>query len=289
MLIPIVYSNDPSLLNRVFLSSGSAIKQSLIVQKLNFGNRQKLKRTVVFNYLDHYDRSCYCQVMSNISSSKTSSKEKEPRKSKGQASRETILLAATKLATLKGLSGLSLADLAAEVGMSKSGLYAHFKDKEELELAMIDTAAVIFDQEVLQPAARANGGVERLRTVADAYLSHLERKVFPGGCFFAAVAAELDTRPGAARDRVFEVISNWFSLLQQCILEAQELGEIDSQTNVDQAVFELEAMLLAANFLFVMTNDSMNLSKGRRGVEHVLARLTGSTGSKNQRSPHRTR
>jgi AcrR family transcriptional regulator len=225
--------------------------------------------------------------MSNISSSETSSEEKEPRKSKGQASRETILLAATKLATLKGLHGLSLSDLAAEVGMSKSGLYAHFKDKEELELAMIDTAAVIFDQEVLQPAARANGGVERLRAVADAYLSHLERKVFPGGCFFAAVAAELDTRPGAARDRVFEVISNWLSLLRQCILEAQELGEIDAQTNVDQAVFELEAMLLAANFLFVMTNDSMNLSKGRRGIENVLAQLKVSAEPQNQRSPRR--
>ncbi len=225
--------------------------------------------------------------MGNISSSKTSSEEKEPRRSKGQASRETILLAATKLATLKGLNGLSLADLAAEVGMSKSGLYAHFKDKEELELAMIDTAAAIFDQEVLQPAARANRGVERLRAAADAYLSHLERKVFPGGCFFAAVAAELDTRPGMARDRVFEVISNWFSLLRQCILEAQELGEIASYADVEQAVFELEAMLLAANFLFVMTNDSMNLSKGRRGIENVLARLSVCPKPQNQRSPRK--
>ena len=215
--------------------------------------------------------------MGNISLSKTSLEGKKPRKSKGQTSRETILLAATKLATIKGLSSLSLGDLAAEVGMSKSGLYAHFKDKEELELAMIETAAVIFDREVLQPAMNAHGGTERLRVVVDAYLSHLERKVFPGGCFFAAVAAELDTRPGLARDRVFKVIDGWLSLLRQCILEAQEIGEIDSKADVDQAVFEIEAMLLAGNFLFVMTNNLIHLSQARQGTENVLARLSVST------------
>lgn len=157
--------------------------------------------------------------------------------------------------------------------MSKSGLYAHFKDKEELELATIETAVVIFDQEVLQPAARAQGGTKRLRAAADAYLSHLERRVFPGGCFFASVAAELDTRPGLARDRVFEVIDRWLSLLKQCLIEGQEFGEIDSKAEVDQAVFEIEAMLLAANFFFVMSNDLVHLSQARRGVENVLTRL----------------
>jgi AcrR family transcriptional regulator len=226
--------------------------------------------------------------MSNISLSKTSSEGKEPRRSKGQASRETILLAATKLATIKGLIGLSLADLAAEVGMSKSGLYAHFKDKEELELATIETAAVIFDHEVLQPPAGAHGGTERLGVMVDSYLSHLERRVFPGGCFFAAVAAELDTRPGPACDRVFEIVDSWLSLLRQCIFEAQELGEIDSNADVDQAVFEIEAMLLAANFLFVMGNDPSHLAQARRGVENVLARLAVSTElKKKRRSPRK--
>src|SRR5512141_1698595 len=149
--------------------------------------------------------------MSNISLSKTSSEGSEPRRSKGQTSRETILLTAAKLATIKGLSGLSLGDLAAEVGMSKSGLYAHFKDKEELELATIETAAVIFDREVLQPAMKAQAGTERLKAVAASFLSQLERKVYPGGCFFAAVAAELDTRPGPARDQVVKMLDNWLS------------------------------------------------------------------------------
>src|SRR5262245_62496893 len=99
----------------------------------------------------------------------------EPRRSKGQVSRTTILLAAAKLATTKGLDGLSIGDLAAEVGMSKSGLYAHFKSKEELELATIATAAAIFDREVLQPVTRAPAGIERLRTLVNSFLSYLER------------------------------------------------------------------------------------------------------------------
>lgn len=218
------------------------------------------------------------------SSLKTSSEGDEPRRSKGQTSRDIILLAAAKMATTKGLNGLSLGDLAAEVGMSKSGLYAHFKSKEELELATIETAAMIFDGEVLQPAMRARAGVERLEVLASSFLSHLERKVFPGGCFFAAVAAELDTRPGPARDRVVEVLGSWLALLRQCILDAQALGEIDPDAEVSQAVFEIESMLLAANFLFGMMNDPIHLTQGRRGIENTLARLAVSTELKKKRS-----
>src|SRR5262249_26926999 len=215
---------------------------------------KKNERSFLIDNLDYYDRSCYCQGMSDALSKKTSSAGGEPHPSKGQASRANILLAAAKLATTKGLVGLSIGDLAAEVGMSNSGLYAHFKSKEELELATIETAAAIFDSEVLQPVTRAPAGIARLKSLTNSFLSHLERRVFPGGCFFAAVAAELDTRPGSARDRVVEVLNSWLSLLRQCILDTQTLGELDPQAQVDQVVFEIQAMLLAANFLFVMTN-----------------------------------
>ncbi len=219
----------------------------------------------------------------------TSLENGEPRRSKGQSSRDIILLAAAKMATIKGLNGLSLGDLAAEVGLSKSGLYAHFKSKEELELATIETAAMIFDSEVLQPAMRARAGTERLEVLASSFLSHLERKVFPGGCFFAAAAAELDTRPGPARDRVVEVLGNWLALLRQCILDAQVLGELDPNAEVDQAVFEIESMLLAANFLFSMMNDPIHLTQGRKGIENALARLAVSAEPKKKRSAHKTR
>jgi AcrR family transcriptional regulator len=159
--------------------------------------------------------------MKTPSSKKNGTPGDEARPSKGEASRATILLTAAKLATARGLDGLSIGDLAAEVGMSKSGLYAHFKSKEELELATIETASAIFDREVLQPAAPAPAGTGRLRALVDAFLLHLERRVFPGGCFFASVASELDTRPGPARDRVVQMLDKWHSLFRQCILDAQ--------------------------------------------------------------------
>jgi AcrR family transcriptional regulator len=206
------------------------------------------------------------------------------RPSKGEASRGAILLAAAKLATTRGLDGLSIGDLAAEVGMSKSGLYAHFKSKEDLELATIETAAAIFEREVLQPAARARAGTERLGALVDAFLSHLERKVYPGGCFFAAVASELDTRPGPARDRVVAMLDQWQSLFRQCIVDAQASGEIDPEAELAQAAFEIQAMLLAGNFAFVMTNDPIRLAQARKGVEHVLAHLAVGEKPKKKRS-----
>src|SRR6516162_4577711 len=123
--------------------------------------------------------------MGEVFSKKVDSEGSEPRVSKGQASRETILRTAAMLATTRGLDGLSIGDLAAEVGMSKSGLYAHFKSKEDLELATIETAADIFDREVLQ-RAKAPAGLPQLRALVDAFLAYLKRRVFPGGCFFAA-------------------------------------------------------------------------------------------------------
>lgn len=193
--------------------------------------------------------------------------------SKGQASRETILLVAARLVTVRGLAGLSIGDLAAEVGMSKSGLYAHFKSKEELELATIETAAQIFDREVLQPALKAPAGVARLRALAEAFLSHVERQVFPGGCFFFAVATELDTRPGPARDRVAQSLQGWLGLFRQCLSDAVAQGEIHPATDIPQAIFETESQLVGANFLFMMTGDAAPLNQARKGIDQLLARL----------------
>jgi AcrR family transcriptional regulator len=209
----------------------------------------------------------------------------ESRSSKDQVSRTAILLAAAKLATLKGLDGLSIGALEAEVGMSKGGLYAHFESKEDLELATIEKAAKILDHEVIKPAAATPSGSQQLRVMVDSFLAHLERRVFPGGaCFFAAVAMKLDTRLGLARDRVIAVQQKWLSLLGQCFLDAQSIGEIDSRADVALAVFETHAALLAANVLFVLTNDPTPLTQARRGVENVLDRLAVRAKPKKKRS-----
>jgi AcrR family transcriptional regulator len=244
---------------------------------------------VLFLVVEINERSCYFQGMSSAKKQTTDSGKADRRLTAGETSRATILLTAAKLATIKGLNGLSIGELAAEVGMSKSGLYAHFKSKEELDLATIQTAADIFEVEVLRPAMATPAGLQRLRALADAFLLHLERKIFPGGCFFAAAAAELDTRPGAARDRVAQVLEGWLSLLNQCFVEAQANQEISPDADIPQAVFETEGMLVAANLLFVMLDDTKPLRQARQGLENILARLAVTPTPKTKRSTRDTR
>src|SRR3954470_9014604 len=107
-------------------------------------------------------------------------------RSDGLRSRQTILRAAASLATVDGLEGLSIGNLAAHIGMSKSGLYAHFGSKEELQLATIDTALEIFGAEVVAPARDATTPLAKIEVLCEQFLSHIERRVFPGGCFFAS-------------------------------------------------------------------------------------------------------
>src|SRR6058998_3896769 len=132
-----------------------------------------------------------------------------PRRSDGEQSRTAILDAAARLATVEGLGGLSLARLAAAVGMSKSGLFAHFGSKEELQLATIDAASAIFDELVIEPAGKETAGVPRLQAYIDRFLDHVEEGVFPGGCFFVSAMGELGTHPGPARDRAAAVSQRW--------------------------------------------------------------------------------
>ena len=201
------------------------------------------------------------------------------KKNRGEKSREAILLAAAELATVRGLDGLSIGELAEHLGMSKSGLYAHFDSKEDLELATIEMAGEIFGREVLTPALRAPEGVRRIRALGEEFFSHIKRKVFPVGCFFAAAAAEMGMRPGPVRDRVVMTIQNWLGLLEQCVRDGQRLGEIDAGVDAAQAAFELESNFLTANALFVITGDLKKLGQGRLGLEHQLERLAPQRGA----------
>src|SRR5258705_7389906 len=110
----------------------------------------------------------------------------------GERSRGAILEEAARLATIEGLDGLSLARLADAVGMSKSGLFAHFGSKEELQLATVDAASAIFEELVIDPAGAVPAGVRRLRAYVKRFLDHVEEGVFPGGCFFVSAMSELN-------------------------------------------------------------------------------------------------
>jgi len=191
-------------------------------------------------------------------------------RSDGQRSRSAILHASARLATIEGQNGLSIGGLADHIGMSKSGLYAHFKSKEELQLATIDTASDIFTAEVVEPAAAAPAGLARVWALSNEFLAHLERGVFPGGCFFASVAAEIDTRPGRVRDRIVEFIVSWVGEVRRAVEDAQAAGELDPAMDAEQLTFEIDAMLLMANAIYVLDPRPEVLERGRRGVAKLI-------------------
>ena len=194
------------------------------------------------------------------------------RRSDGERSRQAILRGAANLATIDGLRGLSIGELAAHIGMSKSGLFAHFGSKEELQLATVATAREIFDEEIVAPTRGIDDPLERLQALCEGFLSHLERRVFPGGCFFASATAELDTHPGPVRDEISSVQRHWLAQLQELIREAQRSGSLDPGEDPAQLAFELEAYLLMGNTGFMLDDDPAALRQARTAIANRLAR-----------------
>jgi AcrR family transcriptional regulator len=193
------------------------------------------------------------------------------RRSDGDRSRRTILDTAAKLATVEGIEGLSLSRLADEVGMSKSGTFAHFGSKEELQLATIERANEIFDELVVEPAHEASGGLERLGLLADGYLRYVEADTFPGGCFFASVLAEVDMRPGPVHDELARFMTRWLGELESAVRDAQSEGGIDQSEDPAQLVFEIEAAIVLGNFQYVVTRTPEPIERARRAVERCVA------------------
>jgi AcrR family transcriptional regulator len=192
------------------------------------------------------------------------------RRSDGERSRQAILREAAQLATVEGIGGLSISRLAAAVGMSKSGLFAHFGSKEELQLATIETASTLFTEQVIEPALVAPTGLARLRQLAENFLRHVEDSVYPGGCFFASVAAEMDTHPGPVRDLAVQLTAEWLQQLERAIRDAQSEGAIDPSEDAAQLAFELDAYMLLANALFVASQESTPIDRARRALQRRL-------------------
>lgn len=193
------------------------------------------------------------------------------RRSDGERSRTAILREAARLATVEGIGGLSIARLADAVGMSKSGLFAHFGSKQELQLATMEAASAIFAEHVLEPALAAPTAIERIRRLAENYVRYVEGATFPGGCFFASVASEMDTHPGPVRDVATGFMTGWLELLATTVREAQAEGSIDPGLEPAQLAFEIEADLLLSNALFVIDPASRPTDRARRALERRLA------------------
>lgn len=192
------------------------------------------------------------------------------RRADGERTRRAILSRAASLATVDGLEGLSIGNLAAATGISKSGLYAHFGSKQELQLATVEEAERILKAEVVQPALAAVPGRGQLAAACEAFFSYVERRVFPGGCFFAATSLEMGARPGPVRDRLATVQSDFTALLRSFAATAIKQHELPAHEDPDRLAFELHAILLGADTKFVLYDDPAVMSLARDVISHRL-------------------
>jgi AcrR family transcriptional regulator len=193
-------------------------------------------------------------------------------RSDGERSRRQILHAAARLATTRGLQHLSIGDLAEDAGFSKSGLYAHFRSKEALQLATIATAEEIYEAEVYEPARRTPPGLDGLLALVDAHLDHLRRRVFPGGCFFDAAASDVVGRPGPVRDRIAAFQAGWSGLVREHLRVARERGEIGPDEDLDLVAFDVTAAVLLAHSGLTFAGDETVLDRASRSVRRRLGR-----------------
>ena len=214
-----------------------------------------------------YDRSCY--VVNVI-------RERKQR-ADGERTRDAIVHEAVSLATIDGLEGLSIGNLAAALDMSKSGIYAHFGSKQDLQLATVDEAGRIFQAEVVEPGLAAPPGLAQLVAVCDAFFDHLARRTFPGGCFFAGAVLEMGTRPGPVKERIAAFQSGFTAVIRQFVVTALEQGELPADEDPDALTFELNGIILAANANFVLRGDAAALDMARVVVRRRLGVQTTST------------
>jgi AcrR family transcriptional regulator len=188
----------------------------------------------------------------------------------GARTREAIVREAVSLATVDGLEGLSIGNLARALDMSKSGIYAHFGSKQELQLATIDEAQRIFAAEVTDPALAAPPGVAQLIAVCDAFFDYLARRTFPGGCFFAGAVLEMGTRPGPVKDQIAAFQDGFTGLIRRFVVAALDAHELPTDEDPDALTFELGGIILAANTSFVLREDPAVLEMAKRIVRRRL-------------------
>lgn len=177
--------------------------------------------------------------------------------------RAAILGAAVDLASAEGLEGLTIGRLAAETGMSKSGLFRHFGSKEELQLATVEEASRIFVDAVIKPAVAAEEGDARLRALCEGYIGHLERQTFSGGCFWGATTSEFDDRPGPVRDAIAGAYGAWTTELAR---QARLAGYDDPE----QLAFELVSVAQGANSRCRLFGDEDAFARARSAFARLL-------------------
>ena len=199
--------------------------------------------------------------------------------SKGEDTRGRILERAFRLAGRDGLDGLSIGGLAAELGLSKSGLFAHFGSKEDLQIEVLRAAAAHFEAQVMRPAFRAARGEPRIRQLFENWMRWLGDPGSPGGCIFMAAATELDDKQGRPRDYLVGTQKQLLQALARSARLAVEAGHFRTDVDAEQFAFELYSLLMGCSHWRRLLGDPRAESRTRTGFDRLMtwARLDTTT------------
>ena len=209
-------------------------------------------------------------VLSDIPSTARS----EPRGlHKGQQTKAHILDAALHLASQAGLEGLSIGALAAATGMSKSGVFAHFGSREELQISVVREYHQRFEQEVFFPAMQAPRGLPRLRALFDLWMKRTSVEL-DSGCIYISGAVEFDDRTGPVRDALADSVNTWHAAMRRTIIQCREQGDLHADTDEAQLLFEVHGLILALHYEARFLRAQGAMQRARQGFENILARFS---------------
>ena len=192
-----------------------------------------------------------------------------PSPRKGETTRQAILERATVLASREGLDGVTIGTLAEDLGLSKSGLFAHFRSKDALQVQILEFAGKQFVDAVVRPALAAPRGEERVRALFERWLAWAESH-HPGGCLFVAAATELDDQPGPARDQLVRSQRDWMETLATCFRTGITEGHFDSGADAEQFAYSMHGVMLAYHYAARLLGDPAAVSRARAAFETLL-------------------
>ncbi len=181
------------------------------------------------------------------------------RRERGERTRRAVAAEAAALASVDGLSGITLSQFGLALGLRKSSIQAAYGSMEEVQLAAVGAATEILVDAIVTPALAEAEGLPRLRSLVEAWLGYVERRVFPGVCFMVATLSEFDSRPGPVRDALARARDGWLALLERQAAVAQAAGDIPSSPPAAMLAFEIEALLGAANVSRNLSGETTSL------------------------------
>lgn len=207
------------------------------------------------------------------------------RRERGDRTRHAVAAQAAALASVDGLAGITMSQLAQALGVSKSSVQAAYGTKEEVQLAAVAAASEIFVAAVVTPAQEQPEGLPRLRSLVESWLGYVERRVFPGGCFMVATLSEFDSRPGPVRDALARARRGWLALLEREAAIARAAGDIPSSPPAAMLAFEIDALLGAANVSRNLSDETTPLDVARAVIGLRLGDAPPAASSRRRTKP----